>query len=85
MMNQFMLLNVRFRFSFNFKLDNYSLNDFKSMCTLLNQKYLRNNEEINTFKDIKLLDEKGNLIGVYNAAEARKKASSLKKDMVLIN
>lgn len=36
-------------------------------------------------KDIKLLDGKGKFLGLYKASEARKKAVSSKKDLVLVN
>lgn len=55
------------------------------MCKLLNTKYLPFNDDIKVFRDIKLLDEKGKMIGMYTPALARKKAEQMKKDLVLFN
>ena len=32
-----------------------------------------------------MFDEKGRVIGIYNALEARRKAETLKLDMILVN
>jgi translation initiation factor IF-3 len=36
-------------------------------------------------KDVKLVDDRGKLIGQYSASEARKKAITMKKDILLVN
>lgn len=55
------------------------------MCGLLREKYLLNNEEVQTSGLVKLLDDSNKIIGVYTASEARKKARTLSMDMVLVN
>ena len=55
------------------------------MCSLIKEKYPTYNEAIELHKDVKLLDDKNKLIGIYGAAEARRKAGTLKKDIILIN
>lgn len=44
-----------------------------------------NNDEVRTNSNIKLINQTGKMIGIYNASEARRKALSLGKDMVLVN
>ena len=51
----------------------------------MRQKYPLHNEEIQTSGVVKLLDDSGRVIGVYTAAEARKKAEGSALDMVLVN
>ncbi len=59
---------------FRFKLSHYSFEDYATMCGLLREKYQLHNEEIQTSGLVKLLDQEGNVIGVYTASEARKKS-----------
>lgn len=48
-------------------------------------KYYLYNEEIEIDKDVRLIDTKGKLVGVYNLKEALKKTDKMKQDLVLIN
>ena len=80
-----LLFRNAFRFSIKFKLENYSYEDYATMCGLLRQKYQLHNEEIKTSGIIKLMDDANKVIGVYTASEARKKAESQGKDMVLVS
>jgi translation initiation factor IF-3 len=41
---------------------------------LLKTKYFKFNEDMQIFKDVRLLDEKGKVIGMYTLVEAKKKA-----------
>lgn len=72
------MINLLFRnaarFSLKFKLENYSYEDYATMCGLLKTKYQLHNQEIQTSGIIKLLDDANKVMGVYNASEARKKA-----------
>lgn len=67
-----------------FRLDQYSKEDYATMCGLLKEKYFLNNEEIQSSGLIKLQDDAGKVIGIYTASEARKKAIALGLDMVLV-
>ena len=40
----------------NFKIETFTVEDYKTMCHLLKERYLIHNEDIKVFKDIKLLD-----------------------------
>ena len=84
-MLSYIRLVQRFYIRHNFKVDNYTTEDYKTMCHLLKDRYLIHNDDIKVFKDIKLLDENSKLVGVYPASEARKKAYSMKKDITLVN
>jgi translation initiation factor IF-3 len=70
-----MLFNVR----------KYKPEDIKTMCMLVKEPFPIYNEFIELHKEIQLIDENKKLIGIYSAAEARKKASSLKQDIILLN
>ena len=69
----------------HFKVTDYARDDIVTMCGLLREKYLRNNEEIQTSGLVKLLDDHGKVLGIYSASEARKKAGSMGLDMVLVS
>jgi hypothetical protein len=84
-MLSYIRLVQRFYIRHNFKVDNFTTEDYKTMCHLLKDRYLIHNDDIKVFKDIKLLDENNKLVGVYPASEARKKAYSMKKDITLVN
>lgn len=68
-----------------FRLEDYTKQDYATMCGLLREKYFLNNDEIQTSGLIKLQDDAGKVIGIYTASEARKKAQSLGLDMVVVN
>jgi hypothetical protein len=83
MMMRIMMRNC---FSFaNFKIDEFDVQDYSTMCGLMREKYQMNNEEIQTSGLIKLLDDKSKVIGIYTASEARKKSLGMGLDMVLVN
>lgn len=67
------------------KLERFDFEDIKLMCELLKTKYFKFNEELQIFRDVRLLDEKGKVIGLYTPVQAKKKVEQLKKDLVLIN
>ena len=46
----------RFYIRVNFKVDNFTTEDYKTMCHLLKDRYLIHNDDIKVFKDIKLFD-----------------------------
>lgn len=48
--------------------DKFTHQDFKTMCLLLRERYPVYNEALETKKDVKLIDEKGKLIGRYEAS-----------------
>lgn len=56
------------------KMDKFSHDEVRKMCTLLKAKYFKFNEDLQIFKDVRLLDEKGKLIGIYTPTQAYKKA-----------
>lgn len=68
-----------------FHVDKFGAKDYQTMCSLIKEKYPIYNESIELHKDIRLLDEKNKLIGIYEASEARRKATTMKKDIVLVN
>lgn len=78
-----MMRNV-FNFA-KFKIDEFNVEDYTTMCGLLKQKYQLNNEQIQTSGLVKLVDDKNKVIGIYTASEARKKSLGLGLDMVLVN
>lgn len=84
-MLSYIRLVQRFYIRHNFKVDNFTTEDYKTMCHLLKDRYMIHNDDIKVFKDIKLLDENNKLVGVYPASEARKKAYNMKKDITLVN
>lgn len=59
--------------------------DYMTMCSLIKERYPVYNEAIELHKDVRLLDENNKLIGIYEASEARRKASNMKKDIILVN
>lgn len=67
------------------KLEKFNFDDIKLMCELLKTKYFKFNEDVQIFRDVRLLDEKGKVLGLYTPVQARKKAEQLKKDLVLFN
>jgi len=67
------------------KLDRFSFDDVKLMCRLLKTKYFKFNEDMQIFRDVRLLDDKGKVLGLYTPVQAKKKAEQLKKDIVLFN
>jgi len=67
------------------KLDRFNLEDIKLMCRILKTKYFKFNEDLQIFRDVRLLDDKGKVLGLYTPIQARKKAEQLKKDLVLLN
>ena len=73
-----------FTFS-RFKVDEYSYEDYATMCGLLRQKYQLHNDQIITSGLVKLVDESNRIIGIYTASEARKKSKSLHLDMTLVS
>lgn len=79
------ILNRSVFLAAGFKVDKFDTKDYKAMCSLIKEKYPVFNEAIELNKDVKLLDERGKLIGQYSASEARKKASTMKKDIILVN
>ena len=85
MLKLFLRSKLWFATPTRFRLDDYGRDDYATMCGLLREKYFLNNEEIQSSGLIKLLDDTGKVIGVYTASEARKKATNLGLDMVLVN
>ena len=79
-----MMMRNCFAFA-KFKIDEFDIQDYTTMCGLLREKYQLNNEEIQTSGLIKLLDDKSKVIGIYTASEARKKSLGMGLDMVLVN
>lgn len=78
-------LNKHLQFLARFHVEKFGAKDYKTMCSLIREKYPIYNEAIELHKDIRLFDENNKLIGVYGAAEARRKALTMKKDIVLLN
>ena len=68
-----------------YRVEMFKSADYETMCLLLKERFPIFNENIVLNQDVKLLDEKGKLVGKYPAAEARKKAMNMKKDIVLFN
>ena len=81
----FKIILNRSLFLAGFKVEKFTTTDYRTMCSLIKEKHPLYNEAIEIHKDVKLLDEKGKLVGRYSASEARKKATTLKKDIVLLN
>ena len=78
------LLRRTYFLSSRFKIADYAREDIMTMCGLLRESYYRNNDEIQTSGLIKLLDDRGKVLGIYSALEARKKAVNMGMDMVLV-
>ncbi len=69
-----------------FKVEKFENSKYKTICSILKEKYYPINEEVQSAgKSVKLLDEKGKLIGMYSLLEARKKCSNNGNDLVLVN
>jgi|JI6StandDraft_1071083.scaffolds.fasta_scaffold08639_9 hypothetical protein len=79
------LSKFRFAEGPKLKLERFDFEDIKLMCELLKTKYFKFNEDMQIFKDVRLLDEKGKVLGLYTPTQAKKKAEQLKKDLVLMN
>lgn len=67
------------------KYDRFSHDEVRLMCELLKTKYFKFNEDLEIFKDVRILDEKGKLIGIYTPTQAYKKAEQTGKDLVVMN
>lgn len=73
-----------FRFS-KFKIEDYSYEDYQTMCGLIREKFQLHNDQVQTTELVKLIDDSGRVIGMYTASEARKKANAMNLDMILVN
>ena len=51
-----------------FNVDKFTPKDYETMCSLLKQKFPIYNQAIQIHSDVKMLDEKGKLIGRYEAS-----------------
>ncbi len=47
-------LAQRFYIHHTFKIENFTTEDYKTMCHLLKEKYLVHNDDIKIFKDVKI-------------------------------
>lgn len=79
------ILSRQFRSFASLHVEKFNSKDYQTMCSLIREKYPIYNEAIEIHKDVKLLDEGGKLIGIYEPSEARRKALTMKKDIILLN